>query len=268
MYSTELETAKQAAHAAADIVRSYEDENKSLDISFKGKNDIVTNADKAAEEIIINTIKKAFPDDLFLAEESHDSLTLSDKRTWIIDPIDGTTNFAHGFPIYCVSIALWENKKAKVGVILDICRNELFSAQTGMGAFVDNKPIKVSQLQQPQNSLILTSFPSPKIDFLKESMDLFCNLMEETQGPRRPGSAAYDLISIASGRCDGYYVYGLSPWDVAAGGLIIQEAGGLVTDWSGNDDWLFGKRLVAGNAMMHKFLVNKLKAYIPAKHLA
>ncbi|MEX0929205.1 MAG: inositol monophosphatase family protein [Balneolales bacterium] len=268
MYSEELKTAVRAAQAAGKVIRSYEEENKNLDVSFKGKNDIVTDADLAAEKVIIGMIQDVYPGDRFLAEESFDSLSLSDDRTWIIDPIDGTTNFAHGFPIFCVSIALWEDNKPKVGVILDVSRNELFSARKGKGAFVNDKPINVSGLQQTQNSLILTSFPSPKIGFLNEYMDLFCNLMEETQGPRRPGSAAYDLICIASGRCDGYYVYGLSPWDLAAGGLIIQEAGGMVSDWLGGDNWLFGKRFVAGNATMHAFLMDKLKSYIPREHLS
>ena len=267
MYSTEVIVASRAARAAGTVIQAFEQENKKLNIGFKGKNDLVTDADLAAEKEIITTIKETFPGDQFLAEESHSSQVLTDARTWIIDPIDGTTNFSHGYPAFCVSIALWENKAAKVGVILDVSRDELFVAEEGGGAFVNDIPIQVSSLEEPQNALILTSFPSPRVGFINEYMDLFCNLMEETQGPRRPGSAAYDQICLASGRCDGYYVYGLSPWDLAAGGLIIREAGGIVTDWTGGDNWLFGQRLIAGNNIIHQFLKNKLHEFIPGEYL-
>lgn len=258
-----MEIAMKAAHAAGKVIREYSDNRNRINVDFKGKNDLVTNADVAAEKVILDIISGEFPGDRFLAEESSASADFTKERTWIIDPIDGTTNFAHGLPIYCVSIALWVEKKPKVGVILDVCRNEIFHAEEGKGAYLNGDPTSVSDIENPAESLVLTSFPSVHIEFLDEFLELFCVLMDQTQGPRRPGSAAYDLICIASGRCDGYYVYGLSPWDVAAGGLIIQEAGGLITDWKGSDNWLTGERLIAGNKVMHNFLSEKLKEYIP-----
>ncbi|TNE74551.1 inositol monophosphatase [bacterium] len=257
-----LDIAMQAADKAAKLLRSYHKENKDLAIQFKGKNDLVTKADLASEALIKEVISKAFPDDLFLAEESHTSWELSDARTWIIDPIDGTTNFAHGFPTYCISIALHENKQPVLGLILEASKSEMFTAVKGKGAFLNGRPIHVSNISEPKHALLATGFPYKDLGIVDDYLEVFKVFMHETQGVRRPGSAAYDLACVAAGRFDGFYEYGLSPWDVAAGILIIQEAGGVLTDWEGGNNYVFGQRIVAGNAAMHSYILNTIQKKI------
>lgn len=259
-YSFELKVAKEAARSAAQIIEKYQNEN-SFSVSFKGKNDLVTEADIKSEEEIVSFIKKEFPDDHILAEESAQSSTMPEGRTWLIDPIDGTTNFSHGFPIYCVSIALWENKKPKMGLVLEVANGECFTATAGEGAFLNGDQISVSKLDEPANSLIGTGFPYNDLSLMDNYLEFFRFLMHNSQGVRRPGSAAYDLCCVAAGRLDGFYEYALNPWDVGAGALIVQEAGGVVTDWSGGNDWLFGKRIVAGNPSVHQFLLEEITNY-------
>lgn len=262
-----LDVAMQAADQAAKLLRSYHRENKDLAIEFKGRNDLVTKADLASEALIKEIISAAFPDDLFLAEESHTSWELSDQRTWIIDPIDGTTNFAHGFPTYCISIALYEHKEPVLGLILEASKSEMFTAVKGKGAFLNGRPIKVSSISEPQHALLATGFPYKDFGIVDDYLELFKVFMHETQGVRRPGSAAYDLACVAAGRFDGFYEYGLSPWDVAAGILIIQEAGGTVSDWKNGSDYLFGQRIVAGNAPIHSYILKSIEASIRPEFL-
>ena len=260
-YSEDLKIAIEAANEAAGVIRSYQS-SRNFEVNLKGKNDLLTDADLEAESVIKQTISEAFPDDTFMAEESYDSLQLTDQRTWIIDPIDGTTNFSHGFPCYCVSIALFENGVPKTGLVLEVSHNELFWAEKGKGAFLDGNAISVSEQQHHEQALIGTGFPFRELDIVDDYLRLFNRLLHETHGVRRPGSAPYDLCCTACGRYDGFFEYGLAPWDVAAGGLIIQEAGGVVTDWQGGDNWLTGKRIVAGNKTMHNYLISCLKADI------
>lgn len=257
-----LDVAMEAADKAAVLLRSFHKENKDLGIQFKGKNDLLTKADVASEEIIKETIKKYFPNDLFLAEESSAAWEISDTRTWIIDPIDGTTNFVHGFPTYCISIALYENKEPVVGLILEAAKGEMFTAVKGHGAFLNGRPIKVSAINEPKHSLLGTGFPYRDLGIVDDYLQLFKVFMQETQGLRRPGSAAYDLACVAAGRFDAFYEYGLSPWDVAAGILIVQEAGGIITDWKGGSDYLFGQRICAGNGPIHNYVMQKIKQEI------
>lgn len=257
-----LDVAMEAADKAATLIRSFHKENKDLGIQFKGKNDLVTKADVAAEEIIKATILGYFPDDLFLAEESSAAWEISDKRTWIIDPIDGTTNFAHGFPVYCISIALYENKEPIIGLILEAAKGEMFTAVKDHGAFLNGRPIKVSTVTEPQHSLLATGFPYKDLGIVDDYLNLFKVFMHETQGVRRPGSAAYDLACTAAGRFDAFYEYGLSPWDVAAGILIVQEAGGTVSDWKGGSNYLFGQRICVGNPTMQDYVMQKIKQEI------
>ncbi|HAW79046.1 MAG TPA: inositol monophosphatase [Balneola sp.] len=256
-YSEDLKVAKEAAEKASEIIRNYST-SESFSVRLKGKNDLVTEADVASEKEIISTIKKAFPVDEFLAEESNTKTKLPDGRVWIIDPIDGTTNFAHGFPVYCISIALWVDGVPKVGLIKEVAKGELFWAIAGEGAFLDGKEIRVSKTSDPSTSLIGTGFPYTAFKDVDKYLNLLRNLMQNTHGIRRPGAASYDLCCVASGRFDGFFEYGLSPWDVAAGALIIQEAGGLVTDWNNGEDWLFGKSIIAGNADMVQFLQTQI----------
>ncbi|MEO1021233.1 MAG: inositol monophosphatase family protein [Bacteroidota bacterium] len=256
-YQHELSIAKKAALSAAEIIREFAT-SENFNIALKGKNDLVTDADLASEKAILSIINEVFPDDEILAEETSSKRSLPDGRVWIIDPIDGTTNFAHGFPVYCVSIALWDKHTPKVGLVLEVANSELFYATEEGGAFRNEQPITVSQNQDPSQSLIGTGFPYNNLDLVDNYLKLFRMLMDETHGVRRPGSAAWDLCNMACGRFEGFYEYGLSPWDVAAGALIIREAGGIVTDWNGGNNWLFGQRIVAGNAAIHSFLKEKI----------
>lgn len=257
-YSTELETAKTAAKEASRIIRKYATD-ESFSIELKGKNDLVTDADISAENKILEVLEGTFPDDLILAEESQPRKSLPGGRVWIIDPIDGTTNFAHQFPRYCVSIALWIDGIPKVGLVLEVANQELFTAVEGEGAWMNGKSIHVSGNTDPSSSLIGTGFPYNNLDLVDDYLVLFKRMMEKTHGVRRPGTAAWDLCNVACGRFEGFYEYGLSPWDVAAGALIIKEAGGVICDWEGSDEWLFGERIIAGNEMIKDFLLEEIQ---------
>ncbi|MDZ7806708.1 MAG: inositol monophosphatase family protein [Gracilimonas sp.] len=257
-YRKELNTAKKAAAEASKIINEYAEES-SFDVTLKGKNDLVTDADLASEKRIIEIIKETFPDDEILAEESEQKDVLPQGRIWIIDPIDGTTNFAHGFPAYCISIALWENKEPVVGLVMEVANNELFHAIKGGGAYRNGEPILISQETNPASSLIGTGFPYKELGLVDNYLKLFKRMMGKTHGVRRPGTAAWDLCNVACGRFEGFYEYGLSAWDVAAGSLIIKEAGGLVMDWQRGDDWLFGQRIVAGNKPICEFLISEIR---------
>lgn len=259
-YTEELEVAKEAAEAAADIIRGFH-ENHNFEINFKGKNDLVTDADLAAEKEILKIIRKVFSGDQVLAEETSKQQVLPEQRTWMVDPIDGTTNFAHGFPVYCVSIALWEEQEAKMGLVLEVNRDECFYALKGEGAFLNDERIQVSSVDEPQYSMIGTGFPYNDLSLLQNYLRIFEWLLHRTQGMRRPGAASYDLCCVASGRFDGFYEYSLNPWDVGAASLIVKEAGGKVTDWDGGDNWLFGERIVAGNPQIHKFLIKAIQEH-------
>lgn len=257
-YTPELNTARKAAGAAAEIIRDFQS-NHSFSVDFKGKNDLVTDADLKAEKQIISILQDEFPDDHILAEESAGEVTLPEGRIWLIDPIDGTTNFAHGFPVYCVSIGLWENRKPQMGLVVEVANDEWFTAMSGKGAFLDGRPILVSGVQDPQHALIGTGFPYNDLSLLDNYLAFFRMLMHNTQGVRRAGAAAYDLCCVACGRFDGFYEYSLNPWDVGAAALIVQEAGGQISDWTGDDDWLFGQRIIAGNPVIHQFLLDEIQ---------
>jgi len=259
-YSEELQIAKKAARKAADIIRSFQ-QDYDFEINFKGKNDLVTDADVAAEKAIIETLKERFPSDQILAEESENGKLLSGRRTWIVDPIDGTTNFAHGFPVFCVSIGFWENREARAAVVFEINSEECFSTVKGTGAYLNGDAITVSSVEKLSYSLIGTGFPYNNLSLMKNYLRFFEWLIHHTQAIRRPGAASYDLCCVACGRFDGFYEYALNPWDVGAAGLIVQEAGGVVTDWEGGDNWLSGERIVAGNPAIHKKLLESIQEH-------
>lgn len=263
-----MKTARLAAEKARDVIRYYDKNRSRLNVELKAKNDLITEADEAAEKVIISVIRQAFPDDDILAEESASETSLTDRRTWIIDPIDGTTNFAHGVPIYCISIAMWEHKKPQTALILEVNRDEWYTAESGKGAWLNGERISVSDITEPQQSLLATGFPYRDLELVDAYLELFKSFMHDTQGVRRPGSAAYDLCLVASGRCDGFFEYGLSAWDVAAGSLLIREAGGVVSDWHGKENWLFGKRIVAGNSDIYQFMKQRIQEIIPEKFLS
>jgi len=243
----------QAAREAAQLIREFDQNRSQLGIRHKEKYDLVTDADIASEELIRRIIGAHFPDDAFLGEEGSD-LERVEGRRWIVDPIDGTTNFAHAFPPYCVSIALYDGLKPILGIVLEVSRNELFSAVLGEGAFCNENRIIVSGIQQIDRTLIGTGFPVEEGVNYDKMLTIVRSILKETQGLRRAGSAAYDLVCVAAGRLDGFFETGLKPWDVAAAALIVKEAGGYVTDFTGTDHWLHGRKIIAGTPFTHAYL--------------
>lgn len=260
----DLEAALKAARSGADVIKQYQAQS-SLEIKRKGFHDLVTEADLAVEKKILGILKDQFPNDDVLAEETAGGNTLSPNRTWIVDPIDGTTNFAHDFPIFCVSVALWEDEKPKAGVVIEVNRNEEFTAVAGEGARLNGELISVSNTDVAEHGFVATGFPYNDLSLIDPYLRLFRHLMAELQGIRRPGSAAYDLCCVACGRFDGFYEYSLHAWDVAAASLIIEEAGGVLSDWNGDDGWLFGQRLIVGNKAIHAYLLEKVTQFIPGE---
>ncbi|GAB5409292.1 MAG: inositol monophosphatase family protein [Balneolaceae bacterium] len=265
-FKKELDTTLKAAEAAAKIIREYASD-QSFEIDLKRKNDLVTDADLASEKKIIEIIKAEFPEDQFLAEESNTYTELPPGRVWIIDPIDGTTNFSHGFPPYCVSIAFWEDGIAKVGLVLEVANDECFWAVEGEGAYLGETKLSVSEITDPSKALIATGFPYSHFELVDPYLQVLKNMMQKTHGVRRAGAASYDLCCVAAGRVEGFYEYGLNPWDIAAGMLIIKEAGGISTDWKGEQNQLFGKRIITGNSFICKFLQKQLEACFDEEEL-
>ena len=255
----DLSIAIDAAHAGAATIAAILADGGGLDIRHKGPHDLVTRADTASETAIVAVLRAAFPHDQILGEEGVSDSdvhrpTSHVNRIWIIDPIDGTTNFSHGVPFYAISIALWVHGQPQVAVVHAPALGETYTAEAGEGAWLNGSPIRVSSITDPTNALLGTGFPYRNLDLLDDYMCLFLRFMRETQGVRRPGSASLDLCYVAAGRYDGFYEYGLAPWDVAAGGLIVREAGGIVTDWTAGDAWLHGQRIIAANPAIHEYL--------------
>lgn len=255
----DLSIAIDAAHAGAATIAAILADGGGLDIRHKGLHDLVTRADTASETAIVAVLRAAFPHDQILGEEGVSDSdvhrpTSHVNRIWIIDPIDGTTNFSHGVPFYAISIALWVHGQPQVAVVHAPALGETYTAEAGEGAWLNGSPIRVSSITDPTNALLGTGFPYRNLDLLDDYMCLFLRFMRETQGVRRPGSASLDLCYVAAGRYDGFYEYGLAPWDVAAGGLIVREAGGIVTDWTAGDAWLHGQRIIAANPAIHEYL--------------
>jgi len=255
----DLEIALEAAEKGVSVVRSYM--GTDFTVEEKGFNDLVTEADLASEKEIIGFLKEKFPSDDILAEETESAQKLSNKRLWIIDPIDGTTNFTYRFPIFCVSVGLWENGAPKAAVVIEVNRNEVFTATAGGGAYLNNRPISVSTRTEPSSALLGTGFPYSDLSLVDEYMILFRELTKNVKGIRRPGAATYDLCCVADGRFDGFYEYSLKAWDVGAAALIVKEAGGIISDWNGGDDWLFGQRIIAGNPSIHKYLLQMIRKF-------
>jgi myo-inositol-1(or 4)-monophosphatase len=251
-----LNTAVKAARKAAAIINRASLDLDLIHVATKGRRDFVTEVDRAAEAAIIEVLSTAYPQHAFLAEESGASDGGQQAEyTWIIDPLDGTTNFIHGFPQYAVSIGLRHRGQMTQAVIYDPTRNELFTASRGRGAFLNDRRIRVSRRTHLRESLIGTGFPFRKLDHLDEYVRMFKRITEETAGIRRPGAASLDLAYVATGRLDGFWEFGLSPWDMAAGTLIIQEAGGIVTDFDGEENYLFTGNVVCGTPKVHEQLL-------------
>ncbi|MEK7086051.1 MAG: inositol monophosphatase family protein [Patescibacteria group bacterium] len=265
-------TIKTARKAGELILKSRK---KGLQINEKGRNDLVTNVDKAAEKLIIKEIKSAFPSHSILAEESDflNETTPEDyaksKFIWLIDPIDGTTNFAHGLNEYAISIGLFKTAKSEhsknfqylsgeliMGVVFAPALNELFYAKKGKGAYLNDKKIKISNISKLKNSLLATGFP---YNNRKRNLPYFSTMIDQSQAIRRLGAASLDLCYVAMGRFDGYWEFDLKPWDIAAGTLIVKEAGGKITDTNGNMLDLFGKDILATNGKIHQEMIKAFK---------
>jgi len=215
-------------------------------IEYKGKNDLVSYVDKEAEERLVTGLSEILPGSGFIAEEGT-STHKSDTYNWIIDPLDGTTNFTHGLPIFAISIALLKRGELALGVVYEVNKDECFHAVKGQGAFLNHMPIRVSPIKTIDKALLATGFPYYDFDQMKQYLNIINEFMQTTHGLRRMGSAAVDLAYTACGRFEGFFEYNLNAWDVAAGALIVQEAGGTVTDFKGGKDFLFGRQIVAGN---------------------
>jgi len=248
-----LDTAIEAARKAGEIQLSGLGKEKN--VRYKGEINLVTEIDKKSETVIIQHILSKYPDHNILAEESH-----PDKRSgeflWIIDPIDGTTNYAHEFPFFCVSIALSIDKEITVGVIYDALRDELFYSTKNGGAFYNNERIHVSRTTELRQSLIGTGFP---YEITIESKEFFSHFLMKAQAIRRAGSAALDLAYLANGRLDGFWELCLHPWDTAAGIVLVEEAGGMVTDFNGGDYSIFRKEILATNGKIHSQMIKELQ---------
>ncbi len=257
-----LNVAIKAARAAGAIINRAALDIESVRISQKQVNDFVTEVDHAAEQAIIDTLLGAYPDHAIWGEETGRTQGKQDSdHVWIIDPLDGTTNFIHGFPVYCVSIALSVRGRIEQAVIYDPTRNDLFTATKGRGAYLNERRIRVSKRTDLRQCLISTGFPFRPGDNFQTYLKIMAEVMQRTAGLRRPGAAALDLAYVAAGFTDGFFETGLSPWDVAAGSLLITEAGGLVGNLTGEPDFLEQRECVAGNPRVYGQLVAMLQKY-------
>ncbi len=251
---TDLERlARQAGQILSD---GYEKDHQ---VDFKGVIDLVTEIDHAAEAFLIKEISRLFPGHSFLAEESGAS-TDQTEHLWIIDPLDGTVNYAHGVPLFCVSIAYSYQGQVMLGAIYEPMRDEMYTSERGKGAWLNGRPLKASGADELQKSLLVTGFPYDAWHAIPSNFDYFTKLGKMTQGVRRLGSAAIDLCYVAAGRLDGYWEFSIKAWDIAAGGLIAEEAGALVTDRFGGPDYLHSPQsIVAANPTLHKKLLIELQ---------
>jgi myo-inositol-1(or 4)-monophosphatase len=223
-------------------------------VEEKGVNDFVTYVDKAAESLLVRELNALLPEAGFLTEENTVAQEEKEFR-WIIDPIDGTTNFIHGLPLYSISIALMHNQRTVLGVVYELSRDECFHAITGRNAYLNTTPIHVSKRNLIKDSLLVTGFPYKEEGILEEWVSLFTYFIRNSHGIRRLGSAAIDLAYVACGRFEAFYENGLAPWDVAAGAFIVQQADGIVSDFYGGENYIFGRELVAGNGYINNELL-------------
>lgn len=250
-----LNFAIDLAHRAGAVLRARQEQERS--VQSKGHADVVTDADKASEALILAAIREQFPDHSVLAEESGQAVGTGEYQ-WLIDPLDGTLNYLHGLPIFCVSLALLRGGEPLVGVVYDPMRGELFAAERGGGAHCNGRRLRVSATTRLAEALLTTGFPYDRFSQPDNNIREHNHLLLRCQDVRRPGSAALDLCNVAAGRSDAHWELGLSPWDVAAGALIVSEAGGTVSDWKGAPWRPDGPRMVASNGRIHAELIQEL----------
>jgi myo-inositol-1(or 4)-monophosphatase len=255
-----LNIATRAARSAGDIIVRYVDRLDELTVASKQTNDFVSEVDRKAEDVIIRTLRKAYPDHAILAEES--GKQSGDDYLWIIDPLDGTTNFLHGFPSFSVSIALQHRGTMEQAVVYDPLLQEMFTATRGGGAMVNNRRLRVSPRKGLEGALLGTGFPFKQQEHLDAYLATFKALFAATAGIRRQGSAALDLAYVAAGRLDGFWEIGLNPWDMAAGILLIREAGGIAGDFEGGGQYMDTGNLICGNPKIFAAIVNAIKPHL------
>ncbi|TAE72965.1 MAG: inositol monophosphatase [Bacteroidetes bacterium] len=249
---------KDVKNLTTDIAKFISKESKNFDrnkVEIKGLNDLVSYVDKEAEQQIVKVLQQLLPEAKFITEENPDfkQKTKADFH-WIIDPLDGTTNFLHGLPIFSISIGLMKGNEMVLGVVHEVNKDECFSAYKNGGAFCNGEKINVSTTKKMSNALLATGFPYRDFDKVPYYLDIIKEFMQHTHGLRRMGSAAVDLAYTACGRFEGFFEYNLNCWDVAAGTLLITEAGGKVTDFSNGNDFIFGKELMASCDIHHEML--------------
>lgn len=256
-----LNIAVKAARKAGSLILRHMDRLSGVSVTQKGRNDFVSEVDRQAEDEIVAILRKAYPGHSILAEES--GASGGDEFQWIIDPLDGTTNYLHGFPQFAVSIALSNRGRLEQGVIYDPLREELFTASRGGGAFLNDRRVRVSQRKSLEGALLGTGFPFRQHEVLDAYLAMFKALHADTAGIRRAGSAALDLAYVAAGRLDGFWEFGLRPWDLAAGALLIREAGGLVGDFSGGEEYMDTGNLVAGTPKVFTAILQAIAPHLP-----
>jgi myo-inositol-1(or 4)-monophosphatase len=252
-----LNTAVKAARKAGSIITRASHDIDKLNIQSKRQNDFVSEVDHAAEEAIISVLRDAYPTHGFIGEESGPK-NADAEFVWVIDPLDGTTNFLHGVPQYCVSIGLLHKGVPNQAVVYDPNRNELFTASKGVGAYLNDRRIRVTKTAHLEDALMGTGFPFKEIGGIDDYLRMFKNMTLGCSGIRRPGAAALDLAWVAAGRFDGFWEIGLSPWDMAAGVLLVREAGGLVGDLAGEDKFMDSGRIVASNGKLFAAILKVL----------
>jgi len=243
---------------SVDFIRQQSQQFDSSSVENKGFNDLVSYVDKTSEKMLVDGLSAILPGCGFITEENTAGSS-GERLKWIIDPLDGTTNFVHGVPCYCVSVALMDHDELVMGIIHEVNLDECFYSWIGTDAFLNGKKINVSSRKTLSESLIVTGFPYTNFSRLKEYMEIFDFCMKNTHGIRRPGSAAVDLAYVACGRYEAFYEYGLNSWDVAAGAFIVEQAGGKVSDFSGGTDSVFGKEIIAANAFVYDEFLQVVK---------
>ena len=254
-----LNTAVKAARRAGAIINRAALDRGALDVRAKRANDFVTQVDRAAEGAIIEIVRRAYPGHAILAEESGRLASAGAEYCWVVDPLDGTTNFIHGFPQYCVAIGIQHRGATVHGVVYDPAKNELFTASKGRGAFLDDRRIRASKCPQLKDALVSTGFPFKEMARLELYMKQLQKIMQGSSGVRRAGAAALDLAYVAAGRCDAFWEMGLSAWDMAAGALLITEAGGLVADLDGEQTYLESGDIAAATPKIFDELLRTLR---------
>lgn len=259
-----LNIAVRAARAAGNIIVRYAKRVDELTITTKEQNDFVSEVDREAEDKIIQVLRKAFPNHGILAEESGESGS-GDEYQWIIDPLDGTTNFLHGFPQFAVSIALKHKGRLDQAVVYDPVSQELYTASRGAGAMLNDRRIRVTKQTTLTGALLGTGFPFKQPEHLDAYLQMFKALHPETAGIRRAGSAALDLAYVAAGRLDGFWEIGLNPWDMAAGVLLVREAGGLVGDFGGGHDFMETGNIVAAPPKVFPLILRAIRPHLGAE---